>query len=65
MGALPHHRRECPRISPDFLAEERRNVGEWWFTQEYLCEFLDAQSQAFRREDIEEMFSEEVEGWAL
>ena len=56
---------ECPRISPDFLAEERRNVGEWWFTQEYLCEFLDAQSQAFRREDIEEMFSEEVEGCAL
>jgi hypothetical protein len=55
----------CPRISPEFLAEERRNVGEWWFRQEYFCEFLDAQSQAFRREDIEEMFSEEVEGWAL
>jgi hypothetical protein len=55
----------CPRISPEFLAEERRNVGEWWFEQEYFCEFLDAQSQAFRHEDIEEMFSEEVEGWAL
>lgn len=56
---------ECPRISPEFLAEEQRNVGEWWFRQEYFCEFLDAQSQAFRRDDIEEMFSEEVEGWAL
>jgi hypothetical protein len=56
---------ECPRISPEFLAEERRNLGEWWFRQEYFCEFLDSQSQAFRREDVEAMFSEEVEGWAL
>src|SRR5215211_8290456 len=56
---------ECPRISPEFLAEERRNVGEWWFKQEYFCEFLDSQSQAFRREDIDAMFSEEVEGWVL
>jgi hypothetical protein len=49
---------ECPRISPEFLAEERRNVGEWSFKQEYFCEFLDAESQAFRREDIDAMFSE-------
>jgi hypothetical protein len=56
---------ECPRISSEFLSEERRNVGEWWFKQEYFCEFLDSQSQAFRREDIDAMFSEEVEGWAL
>src|SRR5215213_5539488 len=56
---------ECPRISLEFLAEERRNVGEWWFKQEYFCEFLDSQSQAFRREDIDAMFSEEVEGWVL
>lgn len=56
---------ECPRISPEFLAEEQRNVGEWWFKQEYFCEFLDSQSQAFRREDIDAMFSEEVEGWTL
>lgn len=28
---------ECPRISDDFLAEERRVMGEWWFSQEYLC----------------------------
>src|SRR5829696_4247464 len=56
---------ECPRISPEFLSEERRNVGEWWFRQEYLCEFLDSQSQAFRREDLDAMFSEEVEGWVL
>jgi hypothetical protein len=40
---------ECPRISPEFLEEERRTLGEWWFAQEYECRFLDAESQAFRR----------------
>lgn len=56
---------ECPRISPAFLAEERREMGEWWFEQEYMCRFLDAQSQAFRREDVERAFDQEVETWAL
>jgi len=55
----------CPRIPPAFLDEERRTLGEWWFNQEYLCEFMDAQSQAFRREDIERAFLEDTESWAL
>ena len=55
----------CPRISPEFLAEEERALGQWWFEQEYLCRFLDAETQAFRREDIDRAFREEVEAWAL
>ncbi len=55
----------CPRISAEFLAEERQNMGEWWFEQEYMCRFLDAQSSAFRREDIDNAFAEEVTTWAL
>lgn len=55
----------CPRIPASFLEEERRTLGEWWFNQEYLCQFQDAQSQAFGRADIERAFSEEVETWAL
>jgi hypothetical protein len=55
----------CPRISVVFLEEEQRNMGEWWYRQEYCCEFLDAQTQAFRREDIEEAFREDVQPWAL
>src|SRR5215468_10166627 len=27
------------RISPDFLASERRSLGESWFHQEYCCSF--------------------------
>ena len=55
----------CPRIAPAFLEEERRTLGEWWFDQEYLCRFLDAQSAAFRSEDIDAAFSEEIETWDL
>jgi hypothetical protein len=56
---------QVPRISPEFLAEERRTLGEWWFEQEYMCRFLDAETQAFRREDIDRAFEEEVEAWEL
>ena len=32
---------ECPRIPADFLEKERREDGEKYYRQEYLCEFLD------------------------
>ena len=56
---------ECPRISAEFLAEEKRTMGDWWFRQEYGCDFLDAETQPFAREDIEQAFAEEVEPWDL
>ena len=56
---------ECPRISAEFLEEERRTMGQWWFRQEYGCDFLDAETQPFAREDIEQAFAEEVEPWDL
>lgn len=52
---------DCPRISPAFLEEERSALGEWWFKQEYLCDFADATEQFFRTEDILRAFSDEVE----
>ena len=56
---------ECPRISAEFLEEEQRAMGDWWFRQEYFCEFLEGQHQPFRREDIDRAFEEEVEAWEL
>ncbi len=55
----------CPRISQEFLAEERESMGDWWFQQEYMCQFMDAQQAAFRAADIERIISPEVEQWAL
>jgi hypothetical protein len=56
---------EVPRISPEFLEEERQTLGAWFFAQEYECRFMEAETQAFRREDVERMFEQEVEPWLL
>jgi len=56
---------DCPRIPAEFLEEEKRTIGEWWFRQEYLGEFLDAQSQAFTYEAVQAAFKEAIEPWKL
>src|SRR6266571_2017904 len=56
---------ECPRISAEFLLEEKNTMGEWWFLQEYACRFLDAQTASFRSADIEQMVDQEVGVWSL
>lgn len=44
---------QCPRILPEWLAEERKLVGDFIFRQEYLCEFVDTEEQLFPTELIE------------
>jgi len=56
---------EVSRIPPEALAEARTMMGDYWFRQEFLCEFLDAQSQAFTRADVDRAFEEEVHAWPL
>lgn len=56
---------QCPRITPAFLAEEREQLGGWWYQQEYFGEFLDAETSVFSSEDIGRMFGQEIESWAL
>src|SRR5262249_1702531 len=48
---------ECPRISPEFLAEEREALGPMVFSQEYECQFLDDQTSVFNTELIQAMTS--------
>jgi Terminase large subunit, T4likevirus-type, N-terminal len=50
----------CPRISPAFLEEEQRSMGAWWYEQEYLCVFKDAEDAVFRRADIDAAFVDDV-----
>jgi hypothetical protein len=38
---------ECPRISPEFLADERQSMGPRWFKQEYELSFEAATDAAF------------------
>ncbi len=51
---------DCPRIPADWLAAERATIGDWWFDQEYDCEFKDAVDSYFRGEDIEAMASADI-----
>ncbi|MBC7341185.1 MAG: hypothetical protein H5U02_01815 [Clostridia bacterium] len=52
---------ECPRISPEFLEEERQALGEWWFRQEYLCEFVETVDQVFTYDQVMAAISGEIE----
>src|SRR5215210_2667309 len=44
--------RDVPRIDPVWLDGERAAIGDWWWSQEYMCEFKDAVDSFFRSEDI-------------
>ncbi|MGH2478069.1 MAG: terminase large subunit domain-containing protein [Ktedonobacteraceae bacterium] len=54
---------DCPRISSEFLEEERTSMGDWWFQQEYMCKFMDAQGAAFRSEDIARIVRKGITAW--
>lgn len=44
---------QCPRIDPEWLANERKLIGEWQWRQEYMCEFVDTNESFFSSELIE------------
>jgi hypothetical protein len=44
---------ECPRISKEFLEEQRGAMGPGWFRQEYMCEFSDNGTSVFDRDLVE------------
>jgi hypothetical protein len=44
---------QCPRISAEFLTEEKKAMPERFFRQEFFGEFLDTLDQVFRSEDLE------------
>jgi hypothetical protein len=51
---------ECPRITPEFLAEENRVLGERWYRQEYECSFEDVVGSVFGHDAVMGMLSDEV-----
>lgn len=55
---------DCPRIDAEWLEAERDGIGDWWYRQEYGCEFVESEDQIFEyafvmaavREDVEPLF---------
>jgi hypothetical protein len=51
---------QCPRISEGFLEAERSSMPEWWYAQEYLCEFRETEDQLFTAEMISSARDDEL-----
>ncbi len=49
-----------PRISPEFLAEERAALPPWVYRQEYECSFEETEDQVFSSEMVEAAITSEV-----
>ena len=52
---------ECPRMSPEQLEQQKRAMGEMFFRQEFLCEFVDTEEQTFAYDLIHNAFDDGVE----
>jgi len=48
----------CPRITPEFLAEEQRSLPRDVFAQEYECKFIEASGSVFDADDLAAMFGD-------
>src|SRR5215213_6457005 len=51
---------ECPRISGEFLAEERTSLPARVFRQEYECSFEETEDQIFGYEEIERAMTDQI-----
>lgn len=51
---------QCPRISEEFLEEERRALPRRVFRQEYECSFEETDDQVFSHADVQAAISEEI-----
>ena len=50
----------CSRLTPEFLDEERRELGERWYRQEYDCSFEEVIDAVFAYADIQAALSGDV-----
>ena len=52
---------ECPRISAEFLAEERKAMPPWFYSGEYECQFTETDSSVFGYDLVMGLLSADVE----
>src|SRR5215204_5673767 len=51
---------DVPRITPEFVAEERRALPRRMFDQEYRCQFVEVEDAVFALEDLQRAITDEV-----
>jgi hypothetical protein len=52
--------KECPRIPPEFLEEERQALPSWVYRQEYECSFEETEDAVFTTDMIDRAVTSEV-----
>jgi hypothetical protein len=50
----------CPRIDKEWLERERQMIGDWWYLQEYFCEFVETSDSVFSYDDIQMAISSDI-----
>jgi hypothetical protein len=50
----------CPRIDKEWLMRERAMIGDWWYQQEYFCEFVETSDQVFSYDDIQAALASDI-----
>lgn len=51
---------DCPRITSEFLEEERRSMPPAWFESEYLCGFVEPEGSLFSYDVIQAAVSDDI-----
>jgi hypothetical protein len=51
---------QCPRIDRDWLMRERQMIGDWWYLQEYFCEFVETEDSVFSYDDIQTALDSDI-----
>jgi len=54
---------ECPRIDPQWLENERKQLSEWQYRQEYECSFEDAEGSVFKHETVLAAVDDDLDPW--
>jgi hypothetical protein len=51
---------QCPRIKTEWLENERRTIPDFWYRQEFLCQFVETIDSVFNFDDIHSAISGEL-----
>jgi hypothetical protein len=57
--------RECPRIAPAWLDSERRAMPDFWFRQEFECEFVETMDSVFSFDEVQATLSDTLEPFSF
>ena len=51
---------QCPRLTPEFLAEEMIELGTRWYRQEYGCQFVEALGKSSAMPPLTRRFGDDI-----